>query len=84
MYRIETTAGFQKYQVDFELGKPFEQPILDGKRAQSLVVAEGGDLVQTQIIDGKHSNTRWHVDGTELKLTYNTSGVIAVRTFKRR
>ncbi|KAM0707173.1 hypothetical protein Q7P35_006504 [Cladosporium inversicolor] len=83
-YRIETVAGFQKFQADFELGKPFEQLLLDGKKDQSLVVAEGGDLVEKQIIDGTHSDRRWHVDGTELKLTYNACGVTAVRTFERR
>lgn len=83
-YTIESTTGDKTLKADFELGKPFEQEIFDGRKADSLVVAEGGDLVEKQIIDRTHSDTLWHVDGTKLVATYKISDVTAVRKFDRQ
>jgi hypothetical protein len=67
----------------FSLGQEFAEDSPDGRHARSVIVMEGNKLIHIQRFEGSECVTIREVGASEMKTTYSTEGVTAVRTYKR-
>jgi len=81
-YSLKTVTAIKKSEINFELGKEFEEARMDGKNVKTVVVADGNKLVQTQYGDKEVKIVR-EFNGDELKVTASVGPVVSVRVYNR-
>ncbi|CAG2112812.1 unnamed protein product [Medioppia subpectinata] len=79
---IQTSAMFDR-EVQFELGKEYEDKHLDGSPVKGLVIADGNKLIQTACIDGKELEVVRELNGDELIVTASFNGAVANGVYQR-
>lgn len=70
--------------AEFELGKEFEQEIVDGRKVKTVFKAEGAFLLETQYLDAFESHAEWKFDEKNLVVTYVAGGVVGVQSSQRQ
>lgn len=76
-------TALKNIRLDFTLGQTFDEEILDGRRARSVITQESNQLLQVSEID----NERWSVDRTfsdgSMKEVLQSKGVVATRVYQK-
>ena len=76
-------TALKNIRLDFTLGQTFDEEILDGRRARSVITQESNQLLQVSEID----NERWSVDRTfsdgSMKEVSQSKGVVATRVYQK-
>ena len=80
---LQTLTALKNIRLDFTLGQTFDEEILDGRRARSVITQESNQLLQVSEID----NERWSVDRTfsdgSMKEVLQSKGVVATRVYQK-
>lgn len=83
-YTIETKTALDNRKIEFEIGKEFEQKLIDGAASKTIIqAANDGRLVELADVNGMTSTAEWKAGECELVTTYHVGDVTAVRMFQR-
>ncbi|KAL8591536.1 hypothetical protein ACOMHN_055503 [Nucella lapillus] len=82
-WHIKTITTFKCSELQFTLGKPFEETTIDGRTVTTTVRVDGQKLIQEQKGDPDSLITR-EFDGKQMTMTLNTKGVICTRTYQKQ
>ncbi|XP_043935639.1 retinol-binding protein 1-like [Protopterus annectens] len=82
---IKTLTTFRNFNMDFELGKEFEEDLgpVDGRKCQTTVAWEGDELICVQ--KGEKQNRGWKhwIVGDLLHLEMTAEGAAAKQVFRK-
>ncbi|KAL4624750.1 retinol-binding protein 1 [Arapaima gigas] len=83
---IKTLTTFKNYNMDFEVGKEFEEDLkdLDDRKCMTMITWEGDRLVCVQKGEKEGRGwTHWR-EGDKLHLELRVSGVVCKQVFKKQ
>lgn len=80
-YTLVTLSTFKDTEIVFELGKPFEEETLDGRKVTSVITLEGNKLIQKQGGDPPSEIIR-EFGPTEMTATMKVNNIVCTRKYK--
>ncbi|CAG2112811.1 unnamed protein product, partial [Medioppia subpectinata] len=83
VYTIKMVFAFMTREIQFELGKEFDDKNLDGSDIKGLIVADGNKLIQTSKIGDKVMKVVREYKGDEVIATATIGSATGVATYKR-
>lgn len=83
LWTLETVTGMRNTVDEFRLDEEFDLATPDGRKATSVVTAEGNRLTEVRSIGAGTATIVREFTDEALVVTYSARGVSAVRLFKR-
>merc|ERR1711915_610254 len=83
-YTMKTSSSFKTFEVQFQLGKPSQEPTMDGRESETTFTLDGNVLTQVQVPSkGKGITVIRTFTDAEFVCVFECDGVKATRTYKR-
>lgn len=79
---VKTLSTFKNSQIEFQLGKEFEENRMDGKKVRTVINRDGNKLVQTQWGDNEVTIVR-EFTGDKLVTVCTCNDAVCTREYKK-
>ncbi|MFJ2406593.1 lipocalin/fatty-acid binding family protein [Streptomyces xanthochromogenes] len=81
--KLKTTTTLKTIELVFTLGIEFTEETEDGRKAQTLITADGDKLIQVQKLEGLTATTTRTFSDDGLDATFQSGNVVSRRSYKR-
>ncbi|XP_058502460.1 cellular retinoic acid-binding protein 1a [Solea solea] len=86
-FYIKTSTSVRTTEINFHIGKEFDEETVDGRKCKSLATWESENKIHCQqtLVDGPGPKTFWtrELNGDELTLIFGADDVVCTRIYMR-